>query len=87
MVVYIEKFQSVSNLIRHLTKIQHLHIKTSSQVYTNGCQLAHLLSQMFNIIKLDLDIQLNSCKQELQTKFWYERKWFVHCFKTSFESF
>jgi hypothetical protein len=79
------------DLIRRFPQIQYLSVKTISQAYANGYQWAELLAQMPNLIKLDLNIHLDSDKtdqefQTFQTKFWLERKWFVQCRKTHLNS-
>jgi hypothetical protein len=79
------------DLIRRFPQIEYLSVKTVSKAYANGYQWADLLAQMPNLIKLDLNIQLDSSKsdQELetfQTKFWFERQWFVQCRKTHLNS-
>ncbi|CAF3620319.1 unnamed protein product [Rotaria sordida] len=85
--VTIGTFQSMFELIRRFSKIHHLSVKTTLQAYANGHQWAELLAQMPNIIKLDLDIHLDSYKsdqelQAFQTKFWFARQWIVQCIKS-----
>jgi len=81
----------VFDLIQRFPQIQYLSVKTISQAYANGYQWAELLAQMPNIIKLDLNIDLDSYKsdqelQTFQTKFWLERQWFVQCKKPHLNS-
>ena len=80
-------YKPAFDLIQLFPKIEYLSIKTNSQAYANGYQWAELLAQLSNLIKIDLNIELDSEKfdQEyptFQTKFWFEQKWFVHYRKT-----
>lgn len=75
------------DVIQRFSMINHLSVKTNLKAYANGHQWAELLAQMSNIIKLDLDIDLDSYNsdqelQTFQTKFWSERQWIVQCAKS-----
>ena len=81
-------FTPAFDLIRRFKQINHLSVKTTSQAYANGYQWAELLAQMPNIIKLDLNIDLDSSKshqelQTFQTPFWFEHQWIVQCITKS----
>ena len=82
--IIVGTFTETFDLIRRFPQIHHLSVRSVSYAYANGYQWAELLAQMPNLVKLDLDIHLDSNKfdQELktfQTKFWFERQWIVQC--------
>ncbi len=79
------------DLIRRFPQIEYLAVQTISQAYANGYQWADLLIQLPNLIKLDLKIHLDSLNsneefETFQTKFWFERQWFVQYRKNHFNS-
>jgi hypothetical protein len=89
--IYFGTYITVFDLIQRFPQIQYLSVKTNSQAYVNGNQWAELLAQMPNIIKLDLNIDLDSYKsdeelQTFQTKFWLERQWLIQCRKNPLNS-
>lgn len=75
-------YTMVFDLVRCFPQISHLSIRTSLEAYANGYQWKELLSQLPNIIDLDLDIHQHTSHSDhellsFQTKFWFERNWIV----------
>jgi hypothetical protein len=84
-------FTPAFDLIRRFPQIEYLSVQTISQAYANGYQWADLLTQMPNLIKVDLKIHvdtlnLNEEFETFQTKFWLERQWFIQCRKNHLNS-
>ncbi len=79
------------DLIRRFPHIHHLSVRSVAKAYANGYQWAELLAQMPNLVKLDLNIHLDSYQsdqelQTFQTKFWFERQWIVQSVKKHMNS-
>ena len=80
----------IFDLIRRFPPIQYLSVRTVAQAFADGYQWADVLSQLPNLINLDLKLYLDSSQssealQTFQTKFWSERQWFFHCQKRHFQ--
>lgn len=80
----------IFDLIRRFPRIQYLSVRTVAQAFADGYQWADVLSQLPNLINLDLKLNLDSSQssevlQTFQTKFWSERQWFFHCQKHHFQ--
>lgn len=79
------------DIIQRFPQIHYLSVKTISHAYANGYQWADLLAQMPNILKIDLNIYLDSDEtdqefQTFQTKFWLERQWLIQYRKNHLNS-
>ena len=81
-------FQSTFDLIQCFPQIEYLSVKTIGQAYANGEQWSNLLVHLPNLSQLNLCIDFHEENfqdeyETFQTKFWFERKWFVYFRKQS----